>query len=548
MKKITNKSILIATLLGTLIVTGCQGVSSSSTSCDCSASTISNESISYASVRPTEYGVTVIKQLGEATPKEGLTFKVDSLNEEFCLKSYDLYVKGAERGIIYDVSTLFLADANKDGYLDFIFSSLSSTMSDPCSWIAIYDYHNSQTIYHLEEPSKFDYRLVYNEPNIIVEQYTSDNYDSKNVFQLGRLVGKGILDYSEAEITTRWQNFLNVDAFDFNVTLADKNRTPVTLEPDLEKDTYVVAHASVDQAYCITTNIVRNSGNYDDLTGNLPVGYRLNGDYRLIQATANNHQDNVVITLDAMNLKMKDQQGTIIEVCVSGYIYKIAFSCDTLDYDRNGKTLKEAFGWNIAKEDIVEFSTEYIPGGYNNPYTEEEYPFMYVSVAANEEATQTSYNILQGLVAEIDPSLVEKLAEPKHYHFKTNENKYSFNGHHAFIECNNTFYVMIYAKNYAYATSNSTGYVRFRDSHTEITALGIDPGSENKVIQNATSIIFKQKSSSVKDPENVKYRALFTFTIANNQFYIMDSKTMILKKTEYEVVSENDFLSIIQTA
>ena len=92
MKKIKSKSILIGALLGSLILTGCQGLSHPSIS-DSSVDTTpsnSNESQTFESAN----GVTTILKKGEATPREGLPFSVTSLNEEFVLKSTGLYSKG----------------------------------------------------------------------------------------------------------------------------------------------------------------------------------------------------------------------------------------------------------------------------------------------------------------------------------------------------------------------------------------------------------------------------------------------------------------------
>ena len=334
MKKILNKSILIASLLGALIITGCKDLPfnsiGSGTDDTSSASSSVDNCISYQG--ETLNGVTTILDFGQACPVEGLTFEVESLNQEFLLKNNDLYVKDADRWFLSFVTTLYLADANKDGYLDFIFTSLGErSMNDAGVWIGVYDYKNSQYIYRLDDPNEFDYRVYFSENNFVVEQASGDYWNSNNVLERGRLVGKGILDFSGAQITTKWQNFLNIDSYDFSVTLAGKDRTPVEVKPTIESDTYVVENASVDNAYCITTNIKRNSGNYDDLTEDLPVGYRLNGDYRLIQATANNRQDNVIINLDAYNLKYKETKSAVVEVCVSDFIYKIVFQFDTYD-------------------------------------------------------------------------------------------------------------------------------------------------------------------------------------------------------------------------
>ena len=545
MKKILNKSILIASLLGALVITGCKDLPfnsiGSGTDDTSSASSSVDNCISYQG--ETLNGVTTILGLGQACPVEGLAFKVESLNQEFLLKEKDLYVKDADRWFLSFVTTLYLADANKDGYLDFIFTSLGErSMNDAGVWVGVYDYKNSQYIYRLDDPNEFDYRVYFSENNFVVEKASGDYWNSKNVIERGRVVGKGILDFSGDQITTKWQNFLNIDSYDFSVTLVGKDRTPVEVKPTIESDTYVVENTSVDNAYCITTNIKRNNGNYGDLTSDLPVGYRLNGDYRLIQATANNRQDNVIINLDAYNLKHKETNSAVVEVCVSNFIYKIVFQFDTYDYAANHKTLIEELGWNFTKTDIVKFYTEFIPGSGDDTYGEESYPFVYVSVAGNEEATQTSYNILEGKVVNIDTALVKKLEYPSTYNFKTSDNKYTLLTHDSFIEYNGNYYLIIYARDYSYAFDLSNGYVRFRDAYKELRVDAYVPGLESHVVQNATDILFQQRSINTEaQRETLKNNAQYTFNIAGNQFYIIDAKTMILNSGKYEVVSDADF-------
>ena len=379
MKKIKSKSTLIGVMLGALILSGCQGFPRHAI-----ANSDSDTSSSYAnsaSLIETNDEITIIKQRNEELPKEGVTFKIDSLDQEFYIKDDDLYAKSknenADRHCLSYVTALYLVDMNKDGHLDLVYSSLGErSRKSAGSWIGIYDYLNYIELYRLDDANQFDYQLDLIDSKFVVTQSTTDNFESENVLELGRLVGKGIIDYSGANITTKWQNFLKADSFDFNVTLAGKDRTPVEVETTYEAGTYVVKNASVDDAYCITTNIKRNSGNYDDLTEDLPVGYRLNGYYRLVQATANNHQDNVIINLDSYNLKYNASKAAVVEVCVSGFIYKIVFQIETYEYAINHKTLIGEFGWNFTKTDIVEFSNEYIPGP-NGGYTEEDYPFVF---------------------------------------------------------------------------------------------------------------------------------------------------------------------------
>jgi len=558
MKSFKKSTSLIVALLSVLTISGCQNVpnsdsqnsNTSSTSDEDSNSSFGFPYTSYPEAYPRDpvNGVTVIKQPNEAFPKGEMTFRVDSLDTEFYVKLSDLFEKGTDKRLINSVYSLYLADVNKDGYLDFIFSTGSGRpMKAAGVWIGIYDYHNQELIYSLDDPGQYDYRLSFEEGKFCVTQYTTDYFDSNNVFEKDRMVGKGILDYSGEEITTKWQNYLNVDSYDFNVTLADKTRTPVTMKPSSEANTYVIENASVDDAYCITTNIKRNSGNYDDLTTDLCVGYRLNGYYRLIQATANNRQDNVIVSLKASNLKYNESKSAVVEVCVSSFIYKIVFQIDTYDYASDHKTLIEYFGWNFTRSDIVEFYSEFIPGVDDNRYGEESYPFVYISVASNQEATETSYDILEAKVVEIDHALVKKLESPSRYYFKTNDNSYSCCVHNAMFEYNDVFYLIINSRNYSYAFGASNGYVRFRDTYSEITVEPSVPGLTSHVIQNANSIRFQQRSiNTTAQVEQYERRRQYEFTIAGNKFYIIDSKTMVKGNAKYEVVTDNDFSSLFQ--
>ena len=560
MKSFKKSTSLIVALLSVLTISGCQNVpdtcsqsvpnsdsqnsNTSLTSDEDSNSSFGFPYTSYPEAYPRDpvNGVTVIKQPNEAFPKGEMTFRVDSLDTEFYVKLSDLFEKGTDKRLLNSVYSLFLADVNNDGYLDFIYSTAGgrsySTMGE---WIGIFDYHNDKELYSLDDPCQYDYRLSFEEGKLCVTQYITDYYDSKNVLELGRIVGKGILDYSGSDITTKWENFLNIDSFNFSVTSTDKNRTPVALKATEEKDTFIVEHASVDMAYCITTNIVRNSGNYDDLTTNLPVGYRLNNNYyRLIQGTANNHQDNVIVSLEASYMKYKEIQEVTIEACVSGNIYKIIFQPDSLDYSASDKTLKDVLGWNFTKDELIKFTREYV----SSSYKETTYPFVYVSVASNDEATKTSYAILEAIVAEIDPLLVKEEAEPTNYYFKTSNNEYTFSSHHSFIKCGDAFYSMIFSKNFSYAISASTGYYRFRDSHSQISVEPCVANLTQKVIQDANKIIFDDREMSKSEKENLPKLAKYKITLPDYEFTIIDAKTMIYGTSKYTVVSDNDFSSL----
>ena len=103
MKKIMKKAPLISTLLGSLIITGCQGIlipSTSSNSSDTTSSVFSSSENNQSSSHENEYGVTVIKEENDTVPAEGITFTVESLNKEFCLRDRDLYATDTDTRIL----------------------------------------------------------------------------------------------------------------------------------------------------------------------------------------------------------------------------------------------------------------------------------------------------------------------------------------------------------------------------------------------------------------------------------------------------------------
>jgi hypothetical protein len=115
------------------------------------------------------------------------------------------------------------------------------------------------------------------------------------------------------------------------------------------------------------------------------------------------------------------------------------------------------------------------------------------------------------------------------------------------FEYNDVFYLIVYSRNYSYAFGASNGYVRFRDTYSEITVEPCVPGLTSHVIQNANSIRFQQRSiNTTAQVEQYEKRKQYTFTVAGNTFYIIDSKTMVKGNAKYEVVTDNDFSSLFQ--
>ncbi len=551
MKSIKTKS-LFAILLSAFALSSCQDLiddplvsvsdtSSTAQSVTCSGGTsvpeTSSSTLPQASLGEMDNGVIVIKQANEQIPGDGLSFRVDSLNEEFTLYLSRLYVKGEDKPFVGMLDSLFLADANKDGYLDFIYTTADGrSLKNAGFWVRVYDYHNDKELFRLDDPDIWDYEMNFEEHRIVVEKYNTDYFYSKNVLKLNRLVGKGVLDYSNPTIKVDWQNFLNADSFNINVTTADSSRTPITMRAGQRENTFVVEHATADKAYCITTNLVRNNGNYDDLLTDLPVGYY--GDCLFVQAAANNHQDNVIVSFEGA-IQGMEEETYFVEACVSGYEFEIYFDFDTLEDPSDIPTLMQTMGWNFSKNELIEYSHEYIPGGDFNAFSEEDYPFMYVSVAREGEATKVSYNLLEGTVAPIDPALVNGVYSVGHHKFKTSSQTYTLDECGPFFEYGTSFYLVTSYKDYFYATSNSETYYRFRDEHTEITVESY-AGNGTKVLQNANKIIFKQETARAIEERVPDYK----LTIAGNTFEIMDYKTMFKGSTRYTAVSSYDFSSL----
>ena len=537
-------------MLSTFLLSACQEdptVNASESSGDTSASTSASLGGNIAHARERDNGVIVIKQFYESTPREGLTFKVDSLNEEFTLKSYELYNKDLSERVLFSVDSLFLADANKDGYDDFLYTCSSRMMKEAGHFIVVYDYHNGKELYRLDEPNVFNYNLLFTNHQIIVNQYTEDYYDSNDFYEVGRLVGEGLLDYSNPEIVVKWTNFLDIDSVDLRVATADASRTPMTLKRGEEADTFVIEHANAESAYCITTNATRNSGNYDDLLEDLPVGYRTSGFCRLIQSVANNHKDNVIVCINAEAFRRNENTTAELEISVSGRIYKIIFEFENLDYSTETHTLKAALGWDFTKESLTKYSHEYLPGNLD----EHDYPFMYVSVARSGDATKESYNLLEGIVAEIDPTLVKVDLPMDHYNFVANSQTYTFDAHGPYLKYGEKCYIVIYSKDYSYANSYSEGFLRFRDNRTEVLAMSVtrtDSGlyAKTKTITNATSILFERREDF--SSTSTRNYGQYTLEIAGNTFYIRDAKTMVKDRYIYTVVSEHDFSSLFAQA
>ena len=558
MKRIKNKSIF-AIVLSAFALSSCQDMpkvddslesveaSSYAQSVTCTGGTSvpeiigsdasSSSTYPQASVREMDNGVIVIKQIDESVSFRGFSFRIDNLNEEFTLDYSELTITNTDQRILRDINTLFLADINKDGYLDFVYTSGDGrSREDIGDWIGVYDFHNRTNLFKIDEPLEYNYHFTFEDHQIFANKRSTDYYNTENVLNEGRLVGKGLLSYSDSAVSINWQNYLNADSIDISITTADSSRTPITMRQGQEENTYIVEHAPVDKAYCITTTIVRNNGNYDDLTTALSVGYT--GRPRFMQGTANNRQDNVVVGfLETFKTEDIEAQSMSIGICVSSQDFKIVFEFDALGLSPDTQNLMQAMGWSFTKEELVEFSREYIPGAAMAPDSEEDFPFMCHYVARNAESTKYSYSLLEKKVSEIDPSLVNYAFSIKHYIFKTSNQTYTLNEHGAFVDNGGAFYAILGGRgNFRYACNNADGYYRFRDEHTEIT-VEKRSGSVLKVLENANKIIFKRETVTAVEEKVPDYK----LTIAGNTFEIMDYKTMIKGNTRYTAVSSYDF-------
>lgn len=570
MKRIKNKS-LFAIVLSAFALSSCQDMpkvddslgsveaSSYAQSVTCSGGTSVPEILSsdassssthpQASVREMDNGVIVIKQIDESVPLQGFSFRIDNLNEEFTLKPSDLTIKDTDQRILRGIATLFLTDINKDGYLDFAYTSIDGrSREDVGDWIGVYDFHNRTNIFKIDEPLEYNYHFTFEDHQIVVNKRSTDYYNTENVLNEGRLVGRGLLSYSDSAVSINWQNYLNADAISISITTADSSRTPMPLLPSQpptedqgvliypNDNTFIIEHAKVDKAYCITTTIVRNNGNYDDLTTALSVGYT--GRPRFMQGTANNRQDNVVVGfLETFKMEDVEAQSMSIGICVSSQNYKIVFEFDAPELSPDTQNLMQAMGWSFTKQELVEFAHEFIPGAVREPDSEEDFPFMCHYVARNAESTKYSYSLLEKKVSEIDPALVDYAYSIKHYIYKTSSQTYTLNEHGAFVDNGGAFYAVLGSRvDFRYACNNADGYYRFRDEHTEITAQKRSP-SGTKVLENANKIIFKRETVTAIEEREPDYK----LTIASNTFEIMDYKTMIKGSTRYTAVSSYDF-------
>ena len=559
MKRIKNKS-LFAILLSAFALSSCQDMprvddslgsvpesSSSTQSVTGSGGTSvpkiigsdasSSSTRPQASVREMDNGVIVIKQIDESVPLQGFSFRIDNLNEEFTLKLRDLTIKDTDQRILRDIDTLFLTDINKDGYLDFVYTSGDGrSREDVGDWIGVYDFHNRTNLFKIDEPLEYNYHFTFEDHQIVANKRSTDYYNTENVLNEGRLVGRGLLSYSNSAVSINWQNYLNADAIDISITTADSSRTPITMRQGQEENTYIVEHAPVDKAYCITTTIVRNNGNYDDLTAALSVGYT--GRPRFMQGSANNHQDNVVVGfLETFKTEDIEAQSMSIGICVSSQNFKIVFEFDALEVSPDTQNLMQAMGWSFTKQELVEFDHEFIPGAAREPDSEEDFPFMCHYVASNAESTKYSYSLLEKKVSEIDPALIDYAFSIKHYIYKTSNQTYTINEHGAFVDNGGAFYAVLGSRaDLRHACNSSVSYYRFRDEHTEITVEKRSP-SGTKVLKNANKIIFKRETVTAVEEKVPDYK----LTIAGNTFEIMDYKTMIKGSTRYTAVSSYDF-------
>ena len=110
MKNFRNKSLFLA-VLSAFVLTGCQVLSptepetKSTGSVETQTPNVVDPAINApeARVREMDNGVIVIKQADERVPRDGLTFRVDSLNEEFTLELSELSSKDTGKELLDSV-------------------------------------------------------------------------------------------------------------------------------------------------------------------------------------------------------------------------------------------------------------------------------------------------------------------------------------------------------------------------------------------------------------------------------------------------------------
>ncbi|MBR4274765.1 MAG: hypothetical protein IKQ34_01985 [Bacilli bacterium] len=574
MKSIKNRS-LFAILLSAFALSSCQEMPkvddslgnveassyAQSTTCSGGTSVPESSSSTYPEVhiRDMDNGVIVVLEGNEWIPLQGYSFRVDNLNEEFTLTLRELTVKETGERLLRGVMSLYLADVNKDGYLDFVYTNNGADRSrnEVGTWVGIYDYHNDAELFRLDEPLKYDYEFGFENHEIVVGKWGNDKYDTYNVLDSGPFVGKGILDYSHSTITVNWQNYLNIDSSTLRVTTSDSARTPMPLLPSQQPtedqgvliypdaNTFIIENVKADKAYCITSTIARNSGNYDDLPDTLPVAYH--GHALFKQAIASKTEDNVIVSfLEQGTLEDGANKSISIEICFDSLVYTIIFKFDSYQSLSDAQTLKEAMGWSFTKEQLVQFTSESIPGSHFDQRSEEDDPFMHVSIVREGEATRYSYSLLEATVAEIDPALVDPSYTVGHYNYITSSGTYTINEHLAFLENGGSYYsVLNKLREFRYALNSTETYRRFRDGHNEITVQNRS-GSVLKVLQNANKILFKTNGHYLTEEESnrLKSECEYTFTIAGNNFYVLGNKEMISDDLRFEVISNNDFSSL----
>lgn len=553
MKRNNLKFTLMPVLLGILALSGCEkplmpensSVASSSTdsSLVSSDSTISSDSEPQKQNVEIINGMMVVNKYNVNNYLDEFSFKIDSLNQEFTNWCGEVSLKDDTKTLFNSNSSIYVTDVNKDGFSDFIYATLDErSRKHVGTWIRIYDYHNDQELYRLDDPDVYEYNLDFDGENLIVKQYTDDYYDSDNYYFTGRLVGKGILDYSTAQITTRWQNFLNIDSFSFNVTTADPSRTPVTLKPTEEANAYIVENASPSKAYCITTNIVRNSDNYDDLPDDLPVGYRFEG--KISETKASRCQDNVVVNLyrtfstdDLAAFWETRTAYATVEATVSGHIFKVIFKFDLDNLGEEAETLVEKLGWDFAKEELGEFSAEHPADSYLGPDKEE--PFIATTFPRYEEDTLYSYDLLKAPASEIDPALVDEEASSTSYVFKKkNGTKFTLRTYGGFFGCNGHFYYVLSFGNFKLALRSGETYYRFKDGIDEITLKSRYTEVSDTIVPDPAAIRFKR--SSINDDKWVNYKINSThkFTVLGNEFFVVDHRRIMLETEEFYLMFE----------
>lgn len=522
MKTLFPKSLLTFLLTGSFLLSGCN---------------LNNESS-----LPQEEGDDIIDIIGNdlVRPKKGeeLSFE-DFPNVKFYFSDYGFFKDTKSDRLLFYPCTLYLYDVNQDGYRDFCYYSTEGSLMGQNACVKVYDYRNQEEIFCLDDYGEFNYYLIKENGKLVISQYLSAS--GYHLDTANRLVAKAHFEYKNGEVKAKWLNNLNVDNVSFRITATDGSQSFYVSSLQEDTITYIVNNARVDTLYHLKINVSRENGKYDDLTENLPVSYRLTGDYNITQAKASNIEDNVYINLKPDVIKKNEQSDVTISINVSGHLFNIRFTNIDINYKEGILTLREALGWNFSKDEVTKYRYETISGSYNNVTPEEYDPFVNVYECTNSDAIQSKYDGLDSLVVEVDPALAYVEKYPMSSFYATSEGEYVVRTSNGYIINNGKYYLIIKNNAGDYAPTSGS-YLRFRDNRSLIGVHANISGYEDRTLYSLNKIIFDEDyiTNSQKNLYKAE-EARYSINVAGNIFYIKDATTMFNNRYVYNVVSKFNF-------